>query len=68
MEVDVFAEARRLASAREVAEANGLHPNRSGYVSCPFHNERTPSLKLYDDGTWYCFGCGKGGSSIDLMP
>ena len=64
--VDVFAEARRLVSAREVAELNGLHPNRSGFVCCPFHHEKTPSLKLFSDGGWKCFGCGKGGSSIDF--
>lgn len=66
MTVDVFAEARRLVSAREVAELNGLHPNRSGFICCPLHREKTPSLKMYPNGTWHCFGCGKGGSSIDL--
>ncbi len=29
---------------------------------CPFHNEKTPSFTLYpDNGSFYCFGCGKGG-------
>lgn len=65
--IDVFDEARRLVSAREVAEMNGFHPNRSGFICCPFHREKTPSLKFYPDGGWKCFGCGKGGSSIDLM-
>lgn len=64
--LDVFAEARRLVSARQVAEHYGLHPNRSGFVRCPLHGEKTPSLKLYDDGHWHCFGCNRGGSSIDL--
>ena len=63
---DVFREARRLVSAREVAKLNGLHPNPSGFIACPFHDERTPSLKLYRDGGWKCFGCGKGGSVIDF--
>lgn len=65
--VDVFAEARRLVSAREVAELNGLHPNRSGFVCCPLHHEKTASLKLYENGSWHCFGCNRGGSSIDLV-
>ena len=64
--IDVFDETRRLVSAREVAELNGLHPNRSGFVCCPLHHEKTASLKLFPNGTWHCFGCGKGGSSIDL--
>lgn len=62
----MFDETRRLVSACDIAELNGLHPNRSGYICCPLHREKTPSLKLYDDGSWHCFGCGKGGGSIDL--
>lgn len=34
---------------------------------CPLHNEKTPSFTVYKkDNTWYCFGCAKGGSVIDL--
>lgn len=32
--------------------------NRSGFCECPFHNEKTPSMKVYNDHA-YCFGCGK---------
>lgn len=64
--IDVFAEVRNRVSAREVAEVNGFHPNRSNFICCPLHHEKTPSLKLYQNGSWHCFGCGKGGSSIDL--
>lgn len=65
--IDVFDETRRLVNARKVAELNGLHPNRSGFICCPFHREKTPSLKFFPDGGWKCFGCGKGGSSIDFV-
>lgn len=37
-------------------------------VHCPLHEDRTPSLHVYEnpaDG-WYCFGCGRGGSVYDL--
>jgi len=38
------------------------------FVSCPFHRERTPSLKVNKEETlWHCFGCGEGGSVIDLV-
>lgn len=30
------------------------------YGCCPFHDDRTPSLKVYDDH-FYCFGCGATG-------
>ena len=35
-------------------------------VCCPFHNDRTPSMKLNDD-YFYCFGCGTHGDVIDLV-
>lgn len=67
MGVDVFQDARRLVSTRSAAEYYGFTANRAGYICCPFHNERTPSLKLFPDGGWKCFGCGRGGSSIDFV-
>ncbi len=44
----------------DVARFYGLQINRSGMACCPFHNEKTPSLKVYDDH-FYCFGCGATG-------
>ena len=40
-----------------VARGYGLKINRSGMVVCPFHQEKTPSAKIYPDG-FHCFGCG----------
>lgn len=35
---------------------------------CPLHSEKTPSLKIdAAKGTWHCYGCGKGGNSIDFI-
>ena len=44
----------------EVARFYGLQINRSGMALCPFHEEKTPSLKIYEDH-FYCFGCGESG-------
>lgn len=46
----------------------GQPVSRSGKTSCPFHDDRTPSLHAYEDPSrgWYCFGCGCGGSIYDL--
>jgi hypothetical protein len=43
-------------------------PNRAGKVLCPFHEETDPSLHLYPDGTFYCYGrrCRKGGTIFDF--
>lgn len=35
---------------------------------CPFHHEKSPSLKFKDgDEYWHCFGCGAGGDVIDFV-
>lgn len=38
-------------------------------AKCPFHTgDRNPSLHIYTDtNSWYCFGCGKGGSLTDYV-
>lgn len=55
-------------TAGQVAVKYGFEPNRSGYISCPFHTEKTASLKLYpESGGWHCFGCGRGGSVVDFV-
>ena len=41
---------------------------RKGFMCCPFHGEKEPSLKIYREfGGWHCFGCGRGGSVIDFV-
>lgn len=46
----------------------GVRVGRSGKVRCPFHEDRTASLHVYEEPGrgWYCFGCGRGGSVYDL--
>lgn len=35
---------------------------------CPFHNEKTPSFNVSQSrGIYKCFGCGKGGSSVNFI-
>lgn len=34
---------------------------------CPIHNDKNPSLIVYPDGHWHCFGCGKGGDVISFI-
>ena len=64
---DIAQRVRDLVPAHAAAECYGFTPNRSWYICCPFHNEHTASLKFFPDGGWHCFGCGRGGSSIDFV-
>lgn len=54
--------------ARYIEELTGVVVSRTHKVSCPFHDDSTPSLHVYDDPArgWYCFGCGRGGSIYDF--
>ena len=57
---------RAIATADYIVRLTGRHPNREGKICCPFHEDRTPSLQAYPDGSWACFGCGKGGTIYDF--
>ncbi|WP_045515997.1 CHC2 zinc finger domain-containing protein, partial [Clostridium sporogenes] len=46
--------------------------NRQGYIKCPFHSEKTPSLRVkFNPDTnkdfFKCFGCSECGDSIDFI-
>jgi hypothetical protein len=52
----------------QVFEYYGLQPNIKGFICCPFHNEKTPSFKVYKgNGGYHCFGCGEHGGVIDFV-
>ena len=50
----------------EVATWAGLHENKSGFVLCPFHSDRHPSMRLYSKSA-FCFSCGSWCDSIGLV-
>jgi DNA primase len=60
----------QIQEAREygVHQLLGFRGGRRQKINCPFHKERTPSLVIYRDGSFYCFGCAKHGSNaIDFL-
>ena len=59
-------EIKQSVSMREVVEQYGYHPNRAGFISCPFHKEKTASMKVYKDSV-YCFGCGRSGDIFTFV-
>ena len=63
--MDLFTQIKMAVSVKEAAEYYGLEVNRGSMICCPFHADRTPSMKLNED-YFYCFGCGATGDVIDL--
>jgi len=61
------AEIKSQHSMYEIVGRYGLHPNRAGFVSCPFHKgDRTASMKIYKD-SFNCFGCGANGDIFTFI-
>ena len=53
-----------LSVIRKTADLNARY-GRS--ICCPFHREKDPSLHVFPNQSWYCFGCGKGGDVYDFL-
>lgn len=60
-------EIKRSVPMREVAAMYGFEADRTGNIRCPFHNDKNPSMHIYD-GTrgYWCFVCNEGGDVIDF--
>lgn len=54
-------------SMQEIVERYGLHPNRAGFIRCPFHKgDNDASMKIYQD-SYHCFGCGANGDIFTFI-
>ncbi len=53
---------------REVLQHYQLTPDRNAMLKCPFHEDNTASLKVYEKtNSFNCFGCGKGGDVLKFI-
>ncbi len=50
----------------DVIARYGFQPNKSGFICCPFHQEKTASLKIYPD-SFHCFGCHANGDIFKFV-
>ena len=55
-----------------IEKETGEKFNREGYIKCPFHNEKTPSMsvKFFPDSNkekFMCWGCNESGDAIDFI-
>lgn len=60
-----FESVKAAVTPRMAAERYGLPVRQGNMVCCPFHDDRTPSMKLNEE-YFYCFGCGAHGDVIAL--
>ena len=60
-------EIKDLYSMKDILERYGLpQPNRAGFICCPFHKEKTASMKIYKKD-FNCFGCGANGDIFTFV-
>lgn len=62
--MSIFNSVKEAVSTRQAAEYYGIKANRSGMCRCPFHDDRSPSMKV--DSRFHCFGCGADGDVINF--
>ena len=62
--MNIFERVRASVTMKQVAELYGIDTKR-GMINCIFHDDKTPSMKLYDDH-YYCFGCGAHGDAVSF--
>lgn len=63
--MNIYESIKQLVPMRDLLEHYGFEINRSGFIKCPFHDEDTASMKVYDTSC-YCFGCCTGGDVISF--
>ena len=53
---------------KTVLKTYNLTADKNGMLHCPFHEDKKPSLKIYENtNTFYCFGCGATGDQIEFI-
>lgn len=65
---DLFSKVKESVTIQQAVEYCGIQVNRKGLATCPFHQDKNPSLKIYPNGKgFYCFACGTGGDQIKFV-
>ena len=66
MTSNIFQDIKDRVDLKDLVRFYGLEVDRGGFACCPFHNERHPSFKVYEDH-YHCFGCGEHGDHVDFV-
>ena len=63
---NIFRDIKERVDLKDLVHYYGLNVNCGGFACCPFHDERAPSFKVYEDH-YHCFGYGEHGDHIDFV-
>jgi hypothetical protein len=63
---NLFGDIKNLLDIRSILEYYGVQFNNNGGAIYPFQQVKTSSFKIYAN-SFYCFGCGAGGSIIEFV-
>lgn len=66
MQFNVVQTVKDRLTMRDVLLRYGYEPNNRNFMCCPFHNEKTPSMKIFEKD-YHCFGCGEHGDIITFV-
>ena len=61
----IFDSLKARVTVPQAAAHYGVKVDRSGMCCCPFHPDKTPSMKI-NETYYYCFGCHSTGDVIDF--
>lgn len=68
MKIDAVQTIKNTITFNDVLTKYGYALNKARFICCPFHKEKTPSLKIYlKDNSFHCFGCGASGDVIKFV-
>ena len=65
-QLNIIRTVKQSVGLRQAALFYGLRFRQDGKALCPFHQDRHPSMQLYDDH-YYCFSCEAHGDVVDLV-
>ena len=66
MRPEIYEQVRQLVDIEAAASFYGIEIKRNHKASCPFHQDRKPSMS-FKNNRFKCFSCGESGGVIDLV-
>lgn len=64
--MSAFSTLKQRVGVPEALALIGVSVGEDGKIPCPFHDDDTPSLHIYDT-RWYAYCCGRHGDVFDLL-